>query len=355
MDSRQLDQQDLDLMLNIKPEIWKALSSKSLFITGGTGFFGIWILSAIKEAFDKGLCEIKVVALSRNPESFLKKHSQFRNLSWLTFCAGNVENFVFPEQNFDYLIHAATDASNTLNIDFPIEMLETNIQGTRRILDFALHNNIPRILYVSSGAVYGDQPAEIKNIDEDFLGSPNPLKFNSAYGEGKRVGELLCNLYSLKFGISFSTARCFAFIGPYLPLDAHFAIGNFILDGLKGNQISVNGDGTPQRSYLYAADLVVWLLVILLKGEDRQAYNVGSDEALSIEQLAKSISSFFSHKPEVGIKGKKGLGPIQKYVPLIDKAKKQLDLQVYTPLKEGIKKTIDFNRKEIASIVFESS
>src|SRR5260370_33188789 len=99
------------------------------------------------------------------------------------------------------------------------------------------------------------------------MGAPDTMDANSAYGEGKRMAELLCAIYRKSYGIETKIARGFAFVGPYMQLDTHFAIGNFVSDSLAGQCIEVRGDGTPLRSYLYASDLMVWLWTILTRGK----------------------------------------------------------------------------------------
>src|SRR5690606_5402235 len=130
------------------------------------------------------------------------------------------------------------------------------------------------MLMLSSGAVYGKLRAEIMQVSEGYVGGPDLLEPYYTYSESKRMAELLCAIYARQSGIRIPVARLFAFVGPRLPLDAHFAVGNFIRDALAGNTIKVNGDGAAIRSYLYAAEMTVWLLAVLMKGQSARAYNV---------------------------------------------------------------------------------
>ena len=169
-------------------------------------------------------------------------------------------------------------------------MMETILDGTRRTLDFSAACGCRKLLFVSSGAVYGRQPADVALLDEEFPGGPDPTSPGSAYGEAKRAAELLCVLRGQRAGVEPKIARAFAFVGPYLPLDRHFAIGNFIGDALAGRPIVVRGDGTTVRSYMYGLDLALWLLAILVDGAPGRPYNVGSEEAISIGDLARRVA-----------------------------------------------------------------
>ena len=218
------------------------------------------------------------------------------------------------------------------------------MEGTKNVLEYSRQHKVKRLLFISSGAVYGNQHSDVSHVPEDYTGAPNPLNPLNAYGCAKRQAENLCALYHHQYGVDYVIARCFAFIGPYLPQNAHFAIGNFIRDGLNGGSIVVTGNGTTVRSYLYADDLAKSLWTILLKGNTGEAYNVGSDEAISISDLAHLVSSCFDDKPEVIIKGKPD-GEIDRYVPRVEKIKNELCVSERMTLVDGIKKTIDFHMK----------
>src|SRR5262249_23568298 len=132
----------------------------------------------------------------------------------------------------------------------PGEMAKVIVCGTQRVLEFAQSAGTHGLLYLSSGAIYGTQPAELERISEDFAGAPAELRSESIYGEAKRVAEDLC-VSAATSALHPKIARCFAFVAPRLPLGGHFAAGNFLADAVAGRAITVKGDGQPLRSYLY--------------------------------------------------------------------------------------------------------
>jgi len=336
---------DLEHVLAHTRELWEELRGQRLFITGGTGFFGCWLLESFAWANDRLGLGASALVLSRDPGAFARKAPHLAAHPAIQFHVGDVRSFESPAGGFSHIIHAATEASAKLNEEDPLRMLDTIVQGTRRALDFARHCGASRFLLTSSGAVYGRQPPNLTHIPEDYVGGPDPTDPRSAYGEGKRVAEMLCTLYARQHGLQAKIARCFAFVGPYLPLDAHFAIGNFIRDGLQGGPIQVKGDGTPYRSYLYAADLAIWLWTILFRGESCRPYNVGSGEAITIGELAKMVAQDFG--PEVGVRVAKEAVPGQspeRYVPSVERAATELRLLPIIPLPEAIRRTSQWHR-----------
>jgi nucleoside-diphosphate-sugar epimerase len=333
---------DLDHVLARTAGLWEELRGQRLFITGGTGFFGRWLIESFARANDRLGLDARAVVLSRDPAAFARKAPHLAAHPALQFVPGDVSRFAFPAGRFGYVIHAATDASAKLIGDAPLTMFDTIVAGTRRVLDFAQAAGTRRVLFTSSGAVYGRQPADVPNVPEDYPGAPDPTDSRSCYGEGKRAAELLGCLAAGRHGFEFTIARCFAFVGPFLPLDAHFAVGNFIRDALAGGPIRVNGDGTPYRSYLYAADLAVWLWTILFRGRSCRPYNVGSGEAVSVKETAETVARCLQRRrPEVTVAQPPVPGrPAERYVPDVRRAAEELGLSVAIPLVDAVARTI---------------
>lgn len=213
--------------------------------------------------------------------------------------------------------------------------------GTERVLKLARVCGARRMLFTSSGAVYGPQPANLSHIPEDHPGAPNPMDPLSAYGEMKRLSELLC----VTSGVGCIIARGFSFVGPYLPLTEKFAIGSFVRQALAGGPIHIHGDGTPVRSYMYATDLVIWLLTLLLKGESSHPYNVGSDQAISLAELAQHIA-VTTDGSAVQIAHAPTSRPAERYVPEIQRAHNELGLDVFIPLSLALSRTVDWAQRE---------
>ena len=331
-----LPREDLEHVLTYTKPFWEQVRGGRIFVTGATGFFGTWLLETFLHANDQLKLRAELVGLSRNPAAFAAKAPHIVNHSAITMHAGDVRDFIFPEGKFSHVIHAGTTSSAPVP---PLEMLETITRGTRRTLDFAVACEAKRFLFVSSGAVYGEVRSEQHHFSEEDNTAPDSMNPNSAYGEGKRLAELLCRLYHDNHSLETTIARCFAFVGPHLSLDAHFAIGNFLRDALEKKPIVIKSDGQSQRSYLYAADLMIWLWTILFKGEPCRPYNVGSEHALTIKQLAEKVHETLqlNKSVQIGTGGKTSC-----YVPDTTRAQQELRLQEWVSIEESVRKYFDW-------------
>jgi dTDP-glucose 4,6-dehydratase len=309
-----------------------------LLITGGTGFFGLALLRYLKAQFASGGEIPLVTSLSRDPAGFTRRHSEFFGLPWLRFSQGDIcDPGSLPRGvAFTHIIHAAADSTRGPQLS-PLQRFDQIVNGTRNVLDLAIECKAERFLLTSSGAVYGVQPADMDYMPEDWMGMPDPLNPNSAYGVAKRSAEHLCALYGDAFGLETVIARCFAFVGPDLPLDAHFAVGNFIRDALWNERITVTGDGTAERSYLDQRDLAHWLHELLFRGRPAQAYNVGSDVGISIGELAHLVRDILAPSKPVSVRdGAIRCEQRNRYVPNVEKIRNDLDLQQSISIEQSI-------------------
>jgi dTDP-glucose 4,6-dehydratase len=326
-----LPEADLGGMIALAREDLEGLRNTHLFITGGTGFFGRWLLGALAFADRELELGLQVTILSRDPAAFLARHPDIAQERLFHFVRGHVADFAPPRGGCDFVLHAAADTVAFTRTDDEEERARAIVDGTRRMLDFARSGRARCFLYASSGAVYGPAAAQPAGARED-----DDLAPTTPYGRSKMEAENLC----FNSGLDCVIARAFAFLGPYLPLDAHFAAGNFLRDARRGGPIEVRGDGTALRSYLYPADLIVWLLRLLLRGESNCAYNVGSDEKVTTAELARRVAAACHPAPEVVIQSQQAHGPQNIYLPNIERARTGLGLEVNVPLDDAIRRTL---------------
>jgi len=329
---------DLDEVLDLTSGLWDDLRGARILVTGGTGFIGTWLLASLVHANQRHDLDLEAVVLTRNPEGFRKKIPHLADSPEIHLVPGDVCQLPALAGSFTHLIHAATDASAQLLTANPHLMFDTIVSGTRAVLEVATEKAIGSSLFLSSGAVYGRQPHDLERIPEDWNGLLDCADPRSAYAEGKRAAETLCGIHAHQHGLAISIARCFAFVGPYLPLDSHFAIGNFIGDALAGKTIRVKGDGTPYRSYLYATDLTAWLWHLLVRGESGVPFNVGSEEAVSIRELAAQVGQELNSSFEILGQAAPHQMP-ERYVPSTEHIRQKLGLSQTVSLQEGIRRT----------------
>jgi nucleoside-diphosphate-sugar epimerase len=314
----------------------------TLLVIGGSGFFGKSILDMFQRGKLKRWNIDKVIAMSRNATRLKIETPELvqGNVDLLELDITTTNSL--PEA--DYIIHAAAsaDAKNYLTAG---EKERKNIlAGTLNYCRLAKKYKNIKTLYVSSGAVYGTQPPKINYIEESYqFRDPNDIPERKRdYAAAKRDAEELIKEMGCE-GFSVSIARCFAFVGPWLPLNQHFAIGNFIRDGLLSEFIEVNASQSVYRSYMYADDLVEWLLEIVDHSSNScPIYNVGSDQSILIDELAKKIGIYFRKDVKFNYLRE---AHEDRYVPSVKKAKNELNLQIKINLDEAISETVELLKR----------
>lgn len=337
---RRLSGKDLDHVLQYAEPAWRTLRGARLFVTGGTGLFGVWLLESIAASNSRLDSGISATVLSRDPQRFRARVPHLAALPFFRWHAGDVRDFAFPSGTHDWVFHAAASTNAAYQSGQAQDSFDTIVNGTQRALDFAAHSGAADFLFVSSGAVYGRQPPEIARMPESHCAA----ELVTAHARGKRAAEQLCEQAAQGSGLRPKIARCFAFVGPHLPLDAHFAVGNFLRDALAGRDIVVSGDGTPYRSYLHMADLVVWLMTILTGGETARSYNVGSDIPVSIGDLAERVARTPAVQCRVRLLRESSGAPAERYVPSIERGRQELGLEVRIGLDDAVRRTWEWLR-----------
>jgi nucleoside-diphosphate-sugar epimerase len=308
------------------------LAGQRIFGTGGSGFIGFWLLLACHWLNERG-AGIRLTLLSRNPDAFLAKHPEFRTRPWLEWVSGDVKSYRWPDQSFDRFIHAAADTS-PLAGKSP-QLFDDIVVGTQHVIEHAAAAGARRLLLISSGAIYGEQPETLPRMAEDFPGQALALAPDDHYGRGKRAMETYARETAAGRNIELVIARCFSFVGFGLP--GHLVISQFIADALAHDSLRINGDGQAVRSYLHAADLAVWLLALLARGQAGQVYNVGSPDPLSLLEVASLVRDTLAPASRIEVLNRVAAAPRQRYVPDTQHIEQKLRVNCWTPLESAIR------------------
>ncbi len=329
--------EDIRFVLETCRNELRALSGKTLLLTGGSGFVGSYLVESIiafNRAHDGAPC--RLLLPTRSLAATRAKWPHFFGIKDVVWFAWDGRTLEPPSDVCDYIIHAASPTDTAVFMRNPYGTMQDIVKTTGQVLDYAKRANVSLLLFMSSGAVYGSQPATLEAIPETYLGGPNLTDARSCYGEAKRYAELLCRLS----GVPTVVARLFAFVGPHQDLAGSYAITDFIRQAKRNGHIQIQSDGSALRTYCYASDLTNALWKLLLKGTPNETYNVGSDTpVVSILELANLVAEIVEDvNIEVMKKDNSTGNNRSRYIPDVSKLKK-----IYTPqisLAQGISRTI---------------
>jgi UDP-glucuronate decarboxylase len=287
-------EQDLKWIVNsVLP--WDRFAGKSILITGASGCLPSYMAKTLlylnKEKLKDNPC--KVYALVRSLEKAQKRFADFSDAQDIFFLEQDV-CFPLPEElKVNFIIHAASNASPTYYKSDPVGVLAANLLGTRQLLEFGKDHSVDGFLYFSSGEIYGEVKSSDFPIREETVGNVDPISLRACYAEGKRAGEALCKAYNHQFDVPAIVIRPFHTYGGGYDLNDGRVFMDFVRDAIQKDKIVMHSDGSATRAFCYIADAITGFFTALLKGSNGEAYNVASEQEISIIEFAQCVSSVF--------------------------------------------------------------
>ncbi len=331
-----ISEKDLGQISTLSQDFLQDTAGQTVLVTGGTGFVGTWVVESLLRS---GRNSPKLVLVVRSKTKAEKLLGKFLHNAAVEFIEQDVSKKIDFKGTVDQIWHLAT-STGLPNGKSSIDIASSTILGTFRLLDLASSQaSPPKFMHTSSGAVYGRGLDPNVEITEDLRLANDWLDGHEVYDSSKRSAEMILSEATKEGIVSGKNARLFAFVGPHLPLDAHFAIGNFIKAAIESKPITLTSSGVDYRSYMYAADLVSWLFSYM-HSDYNEPINFGSDQRISIRECAELVASFANVEVSVN---SLDAHEATKYVPNIDRARSVLGLDVYTDLPDSIKRTIEWH------------
>ncbi len=338
-------QEDLERIVSVRLP-WELLSGKTVLIAGANGFLPAYMVETLLYLNEKCGVGIQVIALVRNKDRAALRFSHHAGRADLEFVIQDVCDPYIGERKPHYIIHAASQASPKYYGVDPVGTFEANVTGIRRMLQLAQRTKATRLLYFSSGEVYGQPGPDTQCTNETQYGYLDPLNIRSCYAEGKRAAETLCSCWHHQFGVPAVIVRPFHTYGPGMSLDDGRVFADFVSDVVNGRDLVLTSDGNARRAFCYLADATLGFFTVLFSGELGQAYNIGSDVDCSITELAQILCDLFpeKHLKVISSQHTKTVvnylpSPITKICPIISKAR-LLNWSPSTSVREGFLRTV---------------
>lgn len=342
-------EKDLNVILSKEIE-WNKFEDKNILITGANGMLASYIAMTLLYLNKKLKRKCRVYALVRNKEKAKQKFRDFSNDECLIFIEQDICKKIEIDITFDYIFHAASQASSKYYGVDPVGTLNANILGTNNILEMCKDKRIESFLFFSTSEIYGELPDTNFSISEKDSGYIDCTNIRSSYSESKRMGENMCVSWFEQYKVPSKIVRIFHTYGPGLNLDDGRVFSDFIKNIIKKEDIQMKSDGKTKRSFCYISDAIYGFFKIILDGENGEAYNLGNPKTnVSILELAQKLIEIYPEK-KLKIKEIKQdktylKSPIKMNCPCIEKLRK-LKWEPKISIEEGFKRTIESIEKE---------
>jgi UDP-glucuronate decarboxylase len=330
-----------------QPEDFEQLVNLNVVITGASGFVGRWLVGSWL-----GACEIfgghgRLLLTCRNPNRVLEEFPDLGADRRVQFIASDIRTLELV-RNFhpNVMIHGATSASEQLNEDDPLEMIDVITSGTKRALLLSEMHGVYKFINLSSGAIYGRVHNETQRIAENQRTGPDVGDPRNAYHEAKRIAELIVNIGASSGKLECVSLRLFTFMAPFLPFNTHFAAGNFLFQATAGRDIVIQSGGGSIRSYLYGTDLVKSIVAVAVRKVTKPALNVGSPDPISIKDLAYTVRDLINPRSRVVIEGDDSEENVTIYVPDTKLIDSEFSLGKRVSLESSIVRTASWIRSQ---------
>jgi UDP-glucuronate decarboxylase len=336
-----------------EPLPWEAFSGANVLVTGAAGFLPAYLVETLLLLNESILSRpVHVVALVRSEERARIRFADYVRRDDLQIVIQDVSDPLTISTRFDYIIHAASQASPRFYKIDPVGTLKANLLGTYHLLNAAKEHACKGFLYFSSGDVYGNVDPACTSVRENQGGFLDPADVRSCYGESKRMGETMCVSWAHQFGVPTHIVRPSHTYGPGMRLDDGRVFADFVRDILSGGPISLLSDGSARRCFCYLADATAGFFTVLLKGAAGQAYNVANPEGeCTIAELAERLAEMYK---EEGISVERKVraagsayvnSPFIGKPPNVDKLK-ALGWKVATTIEQGFRRTVTSYRED---------
>ena len=317
---------------------WEKLSGTNILITGATGLIGSTLVDVLMSNPRR---DYSVYASGRNIERGQKRFEKYLSLDSFCFIQYDVMTPLQNDVQFDYIIHAASNASPNTFLKNPVEIVKANILGVSNLIEYGMGHGMKRFLYVSSGEVYGEGDGRV--MTEEYSGYVDCQNPRSCYPSSKRTAETLCVSYASEYGADVVIARPCHVYGPNFTEADNRVYAQFIRNILREEDIVLKSKGEQVRSWCYVVDCVSALLYVLLKGASGEAYNIADpNSVLTIRQLAEMLAEIGSRKVVMDIPSdieKSVFNPVSKSVFSVDKLER-LGWKVSGNMYEKMSKTV---------------